>query len=145
MVPPTFTVKEAVDNVVEDVVIVEPVCVHDEPLFVEYHNCHVEFASEPYLACFTVTTPAPSVLLNFIVTLPLFRVRTLFVPFFGSLADVPTKASFKFHTPEENVTSPAVYDVFVPSSNVSEIVILLNEAAVENEGLFCEVGVTGVS
>jgi hypothetical protein len=67
--------------------------------------------------------------LNFIVTLPLFRVRTLFVPFFGSLADVPTKASFKFHTPEENVTSPAVYDVFVPSSNVSEIVILLNEAA----------------
>ena len=128
IVPVILTVKEAEDNVVEDVVIVEPVCVHVLPLLIEYHNCHVEFASVPYFAWFTVTTPAPSVRSNFIVTLPLLRVRILFVPFFGSLADVPTNASSKLHTPEPNVTSAIAYAVFVPASKSSETVIFFSEA-----------------
>ena len=99
--------NEAVCNVVVEVVIVEPVCVQVDPLFVEYHNCHVLEASEPYLACLIVMVDAPLVRLNFIVILPEFRTRAEAVPFFISLVLVPIKASSIFQTPVPNVTSAA--------------------------------------
>ncbi len=46
-----LTVKEAVESVVELVVIVEPTFVHVEPLLVDFHNSQVLVPSVPYLAC----------------------------------------------------------------------------------------------
>jgi hypothetical protein len=100
-------VNVAVARVVVEVVIVEPVCVQVDPLFVEYHNCHVLEASEPYLACLIVTVDAPVVLSNFIVIVPELRTRAEAVPFLTSLVLVPIRASFMFQTPVPNVTSAA--------------------------------------
>src|ERR1035441_9862860 len=84
IVPETFTVNDAVCNVVAEVVIVEPVCVHVDPLFIEYHNCHVVEASEPYMACLIVTVDAPLVRSNFIMIVPELRTRAEAVPFLTS-------------------------------------------------------------
>ena len=46
-----FKVKEDVLNDVEEVVIVDPDCVQEVPLLVEYQSCQVELAVVPYLAC----------------------------------------------------------------------------------------------
>jgi hypothetical protein len=119
MVPPTFTVNVAVCSVVAEVVIVEPVWVHVDPLFTEYHNCHVVEASDPYLACLIVTVEAPFVTLNFIVILPELRTLAEAVPFLISLELVPIRASSIFQTPVPKVTSAAAYAVFDPVSKPS--------------------------
>jgi hypothetical protein len=102
-----FTVNDAVCSVVEEVVMVEPVCVHVDPLFVEYHNCQVVEASEPYMACLIVTVDAPLVTSNFIMIIPELRIRAEAVPFLTSLVLVPMRASLMFQTPVPRVTSAA--------------------------------------
>src|ERR1035437_4267491 len=106
MNPLIFTVNVAVWNTFVLVVLVESTCCQLDPSSMEYHNCHVDEASEPYLACCIVTTPAPEVKLNFIVILPL-RIRADLVPFLTSAGELPIKASLKFHTPVPRVTSAA--------------------------------------
>src|SRR5512133_2895162 len=106
MAPATFTVKEAVARVVDEVVTVLPAWVQVEPLLVEYQRPQVELPSVPYLACLTETVLAPVAKLKVIVTLPLFRVRTLWMPTFGSAVVLPRRASFKVQVPVGRATVP---------------------------------------
>ena len=46
-----FKVKVELLNDVEEVVIVDPDCVQEVPLLVEYQSCQVELLVVPYLAC----------------------------------------------------------------------------------------------
>jgi hypothetical protein len=78
------------------------------PLLVEYqvpmnwkHRFHTLHVKQE-------TLEAPLILLNFIVTFPIFWIQIDLVPFFLSPERVPINASFKFHIPVGKVMSAAI-------------------------------------
>src|SRR5690242_13884739 len=119
IVPDRLTVNVAVEN---DPPVVErdvPTWVHVLPPFCDANSPQVPLASEPKLAWWIVTVPAPVVRSNSMVTRPLLRMRADFGPVLTSVLKVPISASLRFHVPEPSVTLAAAKAVLVPASNPS--------------------------
>jgi hypothetical protein len=75
IVPARLTVNVAVENAPPVVDRVVPTWAHVLPPFWDSNRPQVLVASLPKLAWWSVTVPAPVVRSNFIVTVPLFRIR----------------------------------------------------------------------
>jgi hypothetical protein len=107
MVPARLTVNVAVANEPPVVIRDVPTWAHVAPWSCDENRPHVPLASEPKLAWWRVTVPAPEVRSNPIVMWPLLRIRPDFVPVSTSELLVPISASLRFQVPEPSVTSAA--------------------------------------
>ena len=58
----------------------------------------------PYTAWLTVTTPTPAAVLKFMLTVPVLRTRTDWLPVFASVVVAPSRASLNVQEPELSVT-----------------------------------------
>ena len=98
-VPARLTVNVAVENELPVVDREVPTWVHVLPPFCDENSPQVPLASEPKLAWWSVTVPAPVVRSNRIVMRPLLRIRPDCVPVLTSVLKVPISASLRFHVP----------------------------------------------
>ena len=101
-----LTLKEAVARVVEEVVIVEPTLLYEEPPLVEAQSSQVDEPSVPNTACWIVTVPAEAKSKSVLIA-PTLRMRAEAAPVLRSVERLPTSASSKNHQPVERNTSAA--------------------------------------
>ena len=110
--------KETFFRVFPAVFCLEPVLCHVPPLLVEYHSSHSVSTSVPYTPWETMTSRTP-VTSKTILKAPESLILTAFVPFFASLALLPTKASTSVQFPLLNSSVLSAYVFFEPFSKSS--------------------------